>query len=211
MVYSSPISRRSFLKASAVAAAGAVVAPHIQTSHAAGSLSIGFWKHTVPGANAVLTKLCNEWAKKEKVDLKVDYILKLGLAINSEAQLQAGHDIVSFANWFGGIPGIAEKLEPVDDIMLALIRQNGPVAPVFEYLGKQGGHWIAVPATAGSQLKVPCARIDVFQQHVGLDLTRMYPPHAPPDKMLSENWTWETFRVAAEKCYKAGYPFGLGT
>jgi ABC-type uncharacterized transport system substrate-binding protein len=164
----------------------------------------------VPGANAVLTKLCNEWARKEKVDLKVDYILKLGLATNSEAQLQAGHDVVSFANWFGGIPGIAENLEPVDDIMAELIRQNGSVASVFEYLGRQRGHWIAVPATAGSQLKVPCARIDLFKQHVGLDLTQMYPPNAPPDKTLSQNWTWDTFRTAAERCYRAGYPFGLG-
>jgi len=40
---------------------------------------------------------------------------------------------------------------------------------------KQEGHWIAVPATAGSQMKGPCARIDLFKQHVGLDLTKMYP------------------------------------
>ena len=45
---------------------------------------------------------------------------------------------------------------------------------------------MAVPATAGSQIKGPCARIDLFKQHVGLDLTRMYPPGAPADKALTE-------------------------
>jgi ABC-type glycerol-3-phosphate transport system substrate-binding protein len=79
-----------------------------------------------------------------------------------------------------------------------------------EYLGKQEGHWIAVPATVGSQIKGPCARIDLFKQHVGLDLTKMYPAGAPPDKGLTDKWTWDTFLVAAEKCFKAGYPFGIG-
>ena len=31
-----------------------------------------------PRANDVLTKLCNEWAAKEKVDLKIDYITAAG-------------------------------------------------------------------------------------------------------------------------------------
>jgi len=79
-----------------------------------------------------------------------------------------------------------------------------------EYLGKQNGHWLAVPATPGSQLKPPCARIDLFKQHVGLDLTKMYPGTGTPNKALTEKWTWDTFLAAAEKCFKAGYPFGLG-
>ena len=69
---------------------------------------------------------------------------------------------------------------------------------------------MAVPATAGSQMKGPCARIDLFKQHAGLDLTKMYPPGAPPDKALTDKWTWDTFLVAAEKCFKAGFPFGIG-
>ena len=27
---------------------------------------------------------------------------------------------------------------------------------------------------------------------------------------LRNNWTWDTMLVAAEKCFKAGHPFGLG-
>src|SRR5260370_15094469 len=38
----------------------------------------------------------------------------------------------------------------------------------------------------------------------------MYPAGAPPDKELVETWEWNNFLKAAEKCFKAGHPFGLG-
>ena len=38
----------------------------------------------------------------------------------------------------------------------------------------------------------------------------MYPAGAPPDKALADNWTWDAFLAAAEKCHKAGVPFGIG-
>jgi len=66
-----------------------------------------------------------------------------------------------------------------------------------------------VPATVGSQTKPPCARIDLFKQHVGLDLTQMYPAGSPPNKELADRWTWDLFLQAAEKCSKAGFPFGM--
>jgi ABC-type glycerol-3-phosphate transport system substrate-binding protein len=205
---SSGFNRRRFL----TTAAAAAVAPHVRTAHAAGSLAVGFWDHWVPGANDVLDRLCKEWAAKEKVDLKVDFITSLGskllLTMTSEAQAKSGHDLLSFGIWFAA--GQAANLEPVDDIVLPLIAQHGKPAPVVEYLGKQDGHWIAVPATAGSQMKGPCARIDLLKQHAGLDITKMYPPGAPADKALTDKWTWDAFLTAAEKCYKAGSPFGIG-
>jgi ABC-type glycerol-3-phosphate transport system substrate-binding protein len=70
---------------------------------AAGKLSIGFWDHWVPGANNKLTKLCNEWAAKEKVDISIDYITSQGdknlLTIAAEQQSRSGHDIVQMPNW----------------------------------------------------------------------------------------------------------------
>ena len=96
--------RRRFLASAAAASAAAVVAPYIRTSHAAGALSVGFWDHWVPGANDVLTKLSNEWAAKEKVDLKIDYITSQGnkilLTIASEAQAKSGHDILALPTWY---------------------------------------------------------------------------------------------------------------
>jgi len=209
---SSRLGRRRFLSATAVASAVAVAAPYIRTSRAAGKLSVGFWDHWVPGANDVLTKLANEWAVKEKVDLKIDYITSQGnkilLTIAAEAQAQSGHDVLALPTWYAAAQ--ARNLEPVDDVMQPLIALNGRPVAVVEYLGKQDGHWVAIPATPGSQTKPPCARIDLFKQHVGLDLTRMYPASGPADKALAEKWNWETFLTAAERCFKAGYPFGLG-
>ncbi len=200
--------RRRFLAASGAAA----LAPYVRTSHAAGSLAVGFWDHWVPGANDALAKLCNEWAAKEKVDLKIDFITsqgsKLLLTITSEAQAKSGHDILSFPTWYAAAQ--AKSLEPVDDIVQALIAQYGSPAAAVEYLGKQDGSWLGVPATSGSQIKGPCGRIDRFRQHAGIDLTKMYPAGAPPDKTLTDKWTWETFLVAAEKLHKAGFPIGIG-
>jgi ABC-type glycerol-3-phosphate transport system substrate-binding protein len=204
----SKFDRRRFLAASGAAA----LAPYVRTSHAAGSLAVGFWDHWVPGANDALAKLCNEWAAKEKVDLKIDFITsqgnKLLLTITSEAQAKSGHDILSMGIWYAA--GQAANLEPLDDVVQALIAQYGAPPAAVEYLGKQNGHWIAVPATAGSQMKGPCARIDLFKQYAGLDLTKMYPAGATPDKAMTDKWTWDTFLVAAEKCHKAGFPFGIG-
>jgi hypothetical protein len=94
--------------------------------------------------------------------------------------------------------------------MKTLLAQNGAVGPLIEYLGKIDGHWVAIPATPGSQIKGPCGRIDLFKQHAGIDLQKMYPAGAEPDKALSEAWTWDAFLAAAEKCHKAGFPFGIG-
>src|SRR5262249_27607592 len=129
------------------------------------------------------------------------------LTVAAEAQAKTGHDIQSFTAWYA--PGQAENLEPVDDVMAALIEQHGAVSAGAAYLGKQNGRWCAVPTSFGSTLSPPCARIDLMKQIVGLDVTKMYPAGAPPDKELEAAWTWEFFSQAAEKCHKAGYPFGM--
>ena len=89
-------TRRRFLATTAAASAATIGFPYIRTSHAAGSLSVGFWDHWVPGANDVLTKICQDWATKEKVNLKIDYITSQGnkivLTAQAEAQARSGHD-----------------------------------------------------------------------------------------------------------------------
>jgi ABC-type glycerol-3-phosphate transport system substrate-binding protein len=203
-------TRRTVLRTAALATT-MLVRPFVRGAHAAGKLSAGFWDHWVPGANGPLEKLCREWAEKEKIDLKLDFITSNGdkdlLTVAAEAQAKTGHDIQSFTAWYA--PGQAENLEPVDDLMATLIQQHGPVSAGATYLGKQDGHWVAVPTSFGSTLSPPCARIDLMKEFVGLDVTRMYPADAPPDPELEAAWTWEFFSQAAEKCHKAGYPFGM--
>jgi ABC-type glycerol-3-phosphate transport system substrate-binding protein len=207
-----PLSRRTFLATTALATTAAVAAPYVRGAYAAGKLSIGFWDHWVPGANDTLTKLCNEWAEKEKVDIKIDYITSQGdkdlLTIAAEQQAKSGHDILQMRAWQA--LDKVEDLEPVDDIMAKLIADNGKVSNAVEYLGKINGHWAAVPATTGSQIKPPCGRISQLKEFAGLDVVKMYPAGKEPDKELHDKWTWDAFLDAAVKLHKAGFPFGLG-
>ena len=64
------LTRRRFL-ASTAASAAVVAMPHVRGAHAAGSLSVGFWDHWVPGANGAMTEICQAWAAQEKVDLRI--------------------------------------------------------------------------------------------------------------------------------------------
>src|ERR1700745_952504 len=115
----SSISRRNLLKTTAFAAASAVSAPYLRLSYAAGKLTLGVWDHWVPGANNTLTKLCNEWGEKNKVEVQIDYITSQGekdkLTAAAEAQAGTGHDIMSHRDW--NIRIHQNVLEPVDDVI----------------------------------------------------------------------------------------------
>jgi ABC-type glycerol-3-phosphate transport system substrate-binding protein len=202
-------SRRRFIK-TAAATSAALAFPYIRTSHAAGSLAVAFWDHWVPGANDTLTKLCQDWAKKEKVDIKIDYITSQGnkdqLTIVGEAQARSGHDILQHPAWFAQT--YAKQLEPVDDVMNPLIKKYGKVAAAAEFLAKANGHWIAVPAVTGTQVKPPLLRLDLFKK-VGIDILEMYPVNKEPTK-AADHWNWETLLKAGEKLKAEGHPIGLG-
>ena len=100
------LSRRQVVAGSV--AAGLVAAPFVRSANAAGSLTIGLWDHWVPGANEVQTAIVKEWADKEKVDVKIDYITsqgnKLLLTLAAESQAKGGHDIMEFTNWEAAQP-----------------------------------------------------------------------------------------------------------
>jgi ABC-type glycerol-3-phosphate transport system substrate-binding protein len=203
------VTRRTVLRTAALAST-ALAGPFVRGAHAAGKLSFGVWDHWVPKESEVVVKLCNEWAEKEKVEITVDLITSNGdkdlLTLMAEGQAKAGHDIMGLRVWY--VSAQAHNFEPVDDVVLPLVEQYGKTSRACEYLGKINGHWMAVPTAYGSSALPPCARIDRFKQYVELDLQKMYPV-GPPDEELTDAWTWEYFLTAAEKCFKAGYPFGL--
>ena len=198
----SRMTRRSLLEKTALTATALVAAPYVRGAHAAGKLSVGFWDHWVPGGNNASKALCEEWSEKNKVDVSIDYITSQGnknlLTIAAEAQARSGHDMLAFPTW--GPQAHAKDLEPVDDVMAELIKPNGTVDATVEYLGQADGHWVAVPASVGSQIKGPCSRIDLMKQHAGIDVQAMYPAGAPPK---ADAWTLDTFLKAAEACHKA--------
>jgi len=203
------LSRRQFVTATTMSSAALITAPYVRGAYAAGKLSLGFWDHWVPGANNTLTSLVNEWAEKEKVEVQIDYITsqgnKLLLTITSEAQAKTGHDVLAMATWLPHAN--AELLEPVNEIMEPIIKQNGAVNDTVKYLGQANGKWLGVPACVGSQIKGPCSRIDLMKKYANIDVQQMYPAGSPPN---ADNWTMETFLKAAEGCHKGGFPFGIG-
>jgi ABC-type glycerol-3-phosphate transport system substrate-binding protein len=186
-----------------------VAAPYVRSAYAAGKLSIGFWDHWVPDANKTSEALVKEWAEKEKVEVQIDYITSVGrkneVTIAAEAQAKAGHDILAMPTWWPHAQ--SDLLEPVNDVMEPLIKQNGAVNGTVQYLGQLDGKWLAVPTCLGSQIKGPCSRIDLMKKHANLDVQELYPVGAPPK---ADNWTLDTFMKAAEACHKGGVPFGIG-
>jgi ABC-type glycerol-3-phosphate transport system substrate-binding protein len=200
------LNRRSFLKVAAFVAA----TPYVRGSRAAGSLAVAFSSHIMPEANAALAKLCNEWAARERVELRVDFIGDFNLLMTgrAEARQRAGHDIIGLPHW--AVAAHGRNLEPVDDVMAPVIAAHGPADAPVEYLGRQQGVWIGIPATSGNFLRVPCGRIDLLKKHAGIDLPRMYPASGPADAVLAEGWTWEALLSAAERCHKADHSFGIG-
>src|SRR5213596_855210 len=112
------LSRRQFVAATAMSSAALMTAPYIRTAHAAGKLSMGFWDHWVPGANAATEKAVRAWAEKEKVEVAIDFITsqgnKLLLTGAAESQAKSGHDILALSTW---LPSrYAEILTPLDDV-----------------------------------------------------------------------------------------------
>ncbi len=206
------ITRRNVLCTGAMGAALSalpLVSVHGQTS--GGRLSLGLWDHWVgASANEALRGIINDWAQKNRVEVTLDFVTSVGnknlITIAAEAQARQGHDVLSFPTWM--IHDQQRLLEPMDDVMGRLIQKYGEVNEASQYLARIDGKWMAVPQTTGSQFKGSAARIDLLKQHVGIDVQAMYPAE---DRLGpgADQWTWETFLQAAQKCNAAGFPFAL--
>ena len=205
------ISRRQLIAGTAAFKASAISAPFVRSANAAGRLTLGLWDHWVPGANDACSKLIDEWAAREKIDVTVDYITsqgnKLLLTIAAEAQARAGHDVIMLGNWLPIEYG--ELLEPVDDVMKALVSEHGSANDAANSYGRYEGKWVGIPSIRGT-FTYPCvSRMDLLKQHAGVDVTAMYPASSTPNTALADTWTYDAFLEAAAKCHRANLPFGL--
>jgi ABC-type glycerol-3-phosphate transport system substrate-binding protein len=205
------MSRRNTLRSGAgVIAAGVLSAPMVHAQGTGGTLRCGFWDHWVPVGNDVLRRLCAEWGQRNRVEVQLDFITSVGnqnlLTIAAQAQSRSGHDILSFPTWEPSAH--ARLLEPMDDVVGRLVAKYGPINPIGEYLAKREGAWRAIPAVSGSQHKPSLARFDLMKQHAGIDVQAMYPAANQAGPGVDQ-WNWDNFLVAAEKCAQAQVPFGL--
>ncbi len=145
------LTRRQFVTATAMSSAALITAPYVRGAYAAGKLSIGFWDHWVPGANDASTALVKEWGEKEKVEVSIDYITsnnkKIELTAAAEAQAKSGHDILQMPSWWPH--AYSENLEPLNDVMEPLIKQNGEVNGTVKYLGQLGRQMACRAGDAG--------------------------------------------------------------
>src|SRR2546426_10036866 len=78
------------------------------------------------------------------------------MTATAESQAQAGHDILQFLAWYP--LSLAKSLEPVDDVMGGLLKQNGKVSPAIEYLVRSEGHWLRAAAGTRPPSKTPPPR-----------------------------------------------------
>ncbi len=204
------ITRRQVL-GGAAATAALVGLPYVRTAHSAGQVTLGIWDHWVPGDNDVMKSLCDEWGKKNSVEVKIDFITSIGsktaLTAAAEARAKTGHDIVDMATWQPTIH--RDNLEPVDKEIKHLVDKYGPMSPDGEYLFKLDGTWMSLPAPAGGNHSYPMvSRLDYFKQYAGVDLKKIFPANKNRDKALVEAWNLDNFLKYAEKLHAAGHDFG---
>lgn len=204
------LTRRGTLRTGIAAVAASTLGAPAVFGQQMPVLRCGFWDHWVPNGNVVMRELCTEWGRANRVDVQMDTVTSNGnqilLTINAQAQSRTGYDLMSFPTWE---PSNHQRmLEPVDDVMGRLIGKYGPVNPAAEYLGKQDGRWVAIPAVAGTQTKPACVRFDLMQQHANINIREMWPAR-PERGPTADRWTWDTFATAAEACHRAGFAFGL--
>ena len=203
-------SRRRFLQNAAFASVATLAAPYVKTAHSAGKLSLGIWDHWVPGVNAVLRTICEEWGSINGVEVTVDFITSIGnkllLTAQAESRAKTGHDIYAVPVWMPSM--FRHRLEPVDDVVGDIIAEHGALAPSADFLAHLDGVWRAAPSPTASPNYASVSRLDLYKAHADIDLPAIFPANEARDPKLVDSWTYNAFLAAAEKLHKAGKSFG---
>lgn len=204
------VTRRQFLKSTAIAAGALTVGPYVKTSHSAGKLSVGLWDHWIPGANDVSKKIIMDWGKANNMEVSVDYITSVGFKLitttAAEARAKSGHDVLDMTTV--ETAKYTDVLEPMDDLVKELTSKYGDLMPDAEYLGKIDGTWYSAPGPIGCHTYPMVSRLDLWKEHAGIDLQKIFPDSPERDPAMVKTWTYDTFLEGCRKLHKAGFPFG---
>ena len=205
------LSRRKIIKTTAAASAAAFTSfPYIKSASSAGKLAVGTVDHWIPGNNAVLQEICEQWGANNGVEVTVDFITVIGnkllLTAQAEARAKIGHDVYVMAGWMPSM--FRHRLEPVDDVVTDIIEEHGPLAEYATSAAHLDGVWLGSPAPTSSINFPSLSRLDLFQQYADIDLQKFFPGNSNRDLALVDSWDYELFLTAAEKLHIAGHPFG---
>jgi ABC-type glycerol-3-phosphate transport system substrate-binding protein len=204
------MTRRQFLATTAAATAAMTVGPYVKTSHSAGKLSVHLWDHWIPGANDVSRKLIMDWGKKNGVDVTVDYVTSRGdkglITLAAEARAKTGHDIADLPTLYTAI--YKDSLEPMDDVVKEITSKYGDVSLDAKYSGMVDGTWFSAPGAIGTHSYPMVSRLDLWKEHAGIDLQKVFPAGPDRDPELVKAWNYDNFLEGCKKLHAAGFPFG---
>ena len=209
------VTRRQFLKgavAGGTAMAGSIMAPGL-LKKAYGQkvkLNVLLENHWVPGAADIHKEIINEWAKKNNVEINIDFVAEcpqIRSVASAENKAGAGHDLMMLCT-FDGV-SFKNNLEPLNDVAGYIQKKYGKFDEVGTYLSYQDGVWVTVPTVIMSHSYPMVSRIDLFREHADINLLDLFPTDfTKRDKAKVDAWTYDAFLDAAKKLHNAGYPFG---
>jgi hypothetical protein len=203
-------SRRRFLKTTALATGATLAAPYVKTAYTAGKVSLGLWDHWVPGANAVMKQLAEDWGKKNNVEVTIDFITSVGdkdmVTSAAESRAKTGHDVLSHRIWQVAV--YQNELEPMDDVIAEMEKRYGPYTKTAAYLARFDNTWRGIVAPTGSHSYPMVSRLDFWKQHAGVDLKDLFPAGQRDQAKVDQEWTYANFLEWAKKLHAAGHEFG---
>jgi ABC-type glycerol-3-phosphate transport system substrate-binding protein len=209
------VTRRQFLKgvaAGGTAMAGSIMAPGVLEKAYAQKvkLKVLFENHWVPGAADIHKEIIDEWARKNNVEININLVPQvrdLRSIASAEYKAGAGHDVMMLGPFDGA--SFKKKLEPLNDVVGYIQKKYGKFDEVGTYLSYQDGIWVTVPTPIMSHSYPMVSRIDLFREHVGINLLDLFPTDfTKREKAKVDAWTYGAFLEAAKKLHNAGYPFG---
>ena len=181
------LSRRHLLKATMAASAAAFTSfPYIRSVSSAGKLAVGTVDHWIPGNNAVLKEICEQWGANNGVEVTVDFITviggKLALTAQAESRAQIGHDVLLMGGWSTAM--FRNTLEPVNDVVEDIIAEHGPLAEYASDAAYLDGKWLGSPSPTSSISWPLLSRLDYFRDYANIDLQKFFPGNSGRDLAL---------------------------
>lgn len=194
----SSLTRRRFLKNTAltVAATGTapmISAPFVSKALAADtSLSILQWAHFVPEYDTWFDKFAKEWGEKNNIAVTVDHlpVQNIPARAAAEASAQSGHDLFGF-NGSGGAHLYRKFFINLADLVKETEKKYGQVTTIGKQLGYNAddGSWSAFP--------------DFYINFPGMYQKSLW------DEIGMKPDTWENLRTGGAKLKAKGHPVGI--